>query len=514
MRIVAAIQVMYGIRMVGGILMRGGNYRKIIMSDANKARGLPSRVMNDGGRRRTRRDRWRTIDFSDAAKRKAALPRKKKLSPRVQAVLEKDEDKTGPTNEHLLIALRQADDDDSETWIEVIIELIQMNGRIDQLRPYIFKYARQVCPESITALARTLVRAEKLGFLSELADELWQDASLRVRPVRCYGPLVCALLHRNGKKSERALAVIERWYVAEALFSNTLLPQEDLPQDVRIYNSVLKQARAIGALDILFATLDIMAVAGVNGDDATFDAISTAAARSVRFVTGAVSAATLPPISMPEAVFIGRSNVGKSSLINMLTNRRSAAFTSKRPGKTQQFNFFEINGDTPENIKGLPSSEPLRSSKWRPRGRFYLVDVPGLGYAQVPEKARTDWRTFLEKYLSTRSTLSIVFHLIDSRHPPTPVDHEIFDLVSLAMTQRLEQNINPISFVIVLTKADKREARTDAEAISDLHLSISKHIPETTPIIVTSSETRFGRDAIWRYLSKAAVLSSSSISTT
>jgi GTP-binding protein EngB required for normal cell division len=118
-------------------------------------------------------------------------------------------------------------------------------------------------------------------------------------------------------------------------------------------------------------------------------AVANAAVRSVQFVTGAVSMETLPKKWLPEAAFIGRSNVGKSSLINMVCNRKALAYTSKRPGKTQQFNYFEVNGEQ----QSSSSSSKGGSSKVKAavKGRidaqqaFYIVDLPGIGYAKVPQ---------------------------------------------------------------------------------------------------------------------------------
>jgi GTP-binding protein EngB required for normal cell division len=121
-------------------------------------------------------------------------------------------------------------------------------------------------------------------------------------------------------------------------------------------------------------------------------AVANAAVRSVQFVTGAVSMETLPKKWLPEAAFIGRSNVGKSSLINMVCNRKALAYTSKRPGKTQQFNYFEVNGEQ-QSSSGSGSSKGGSSKVVKPavKGRidaqqaFYIVDLPGIGYAKVPQ---------------------------------------------------------------------------------------------------------------------------------
>ena len=101
--------------------------------------------------------------------------------------------------------------------------------------------------------------------------------------------------------------------------------------------------------------------------------------------------ATLPSAGPPEAAFVGRSNVGKSSLVNMVVGRRAMAYTSKTPGKTQQFNYFNVNGE----------------STFDPKGEFLLVDLPGVGYAKVPRHVREDWVRFMTEYFYTRPSLKV-----------------------------------------------------------------------------------------------------------
>lgn len=145
----------------------------------------------------------------------------------------------------------------------------------------------------------------------------------------------------------------------------------------------------------MLAVLEVMGATKTEGDHVTSETVANAAVRSVDFVTSAVSMATLPssksgPHSgtgrLAEVAFIGRSNVGKSSLVNMVCNRRALAYTSKTPGKTQQFNYFVVNNQ----------------SKWDPAGTFHLVDLPGLGYAKVPKVVREAWVAFMSQYFYER----------------------------------------------------------------------------------------------------------------
>ena len=140
-----------------------------------------------------------------------------------------------------------------------------------------------------------------------------------------------------------------------------------------------------------------------------------------RFITSAPKLADCPPESLPEVCFAGRSNVGKSSLINKITNRKKLARTSNTPGKTQQMNYYEIDE------------------------AFYLVDLPGFGYAKVPKKERERWGRDIQHYLLKRNTLELILHLVDSRHPPSKLDEEFFYWMG--------SNQKP--FAILLTKTDK-----------------------------------------------------------
>jgi GTP-binding protein len=157
---------------------------------------------------------------------------------------------------------------------------------------------------------------------------------------------------------------------------------------------------------------------------------------TAEFLVGAANLRQLPKENTPEVAFLGRSNVGKSSLINMLCNRKALARKSADPGKTRELNYYSINKS------------------------FYFVDLPGYGYAKAPEHIRSSWGALIEKYLKLRKQIVLVAQLVDSRHEPTPLD--------MMMVGWLEYY--EIPFVVVLTKADKlprskmpayvREART------------------------------------------------------
>jgi GTP-binding protein len=142
---------------------------------------------------------------------------------------------------------------------------------------------------------------------------------------------------------------------------------------------------------------------------------------SAEFVLGAVQVRQLPRHGLKEVAFLGRSNVGKSSLINKLCARKSLARQSQEPGKTRELNYYLINK------------------------QFYFVDLPGYGYARVPEQVRSSWGKLIEQYLKTRDQLCLVVQLVDARHEPTELDK--------MMVGWLEYY--DIPFLVVLTKADK-----------------------------------------------------------
>jgi GTP-binding protein len=173
-----------------------------------------------------------------------------------------------------------------------------------------------------------------------------------------------------------------------------------------------------------------------------------------------------PKTKMPEYAFIGRSNVGKSSLINMLCNQKKLAKTSSRPGKTQLINHFLIN------------------KKW------YLVDLPGYGYARASKTQKKTFQKFIVDYFTKRKELVSAFLLIDIRHEPQPID--------LDFLRWLGEHFIPFS--IVFTKVDKIKEKEIETKVSD-YLEVLKEDWESLPLyFVTSSEKRLGREPLLNYI--------------
>lgn len=173
-----------------------------------------------------------------------------------------------------------------------------------------------------------------------------------------------------------------------------------------------------------------------------------------------------PKPDKPEYAFIGRSNVGKSSLINKITGIKGLAKTSRKPGKTQLINHFYINDE------------------------WYLVDLPGYGYASIPVKIKAKWETMISGYLQTRKNLLTTFVLIDIRHEPQKKDIEFIE--NLAEYQ--------IPFALIFTKADKLTRRKLKENVAAYRKYLSESWEELPPNFVTSSETGLGSEEILDFI--------------
>ncbi|MCJ7839884.1 ribosome biogenesis GTP-binding protein YihA/YsxC [Lederbergia sp. NSJ-179] len=184
------------------------------------------------------------------------------------------------------------------------------------------------------------------------------------------------------------------------------------------------------------------------------------------FIISAVKPEQYPNEGLPEFALAGRSNVGKSSFINKMINRRSLARTSSKPGKTQTLNYYKIEET------------------------FYFVDVPGYGFAKVSKKEREAWGQMIETYLTSREELCAVFLIVDLRHPPTKDDVLMYDFL-----KHYE-----IPCAVIATKADKIP-----KGKWEKHKKVVKdtlHLVQEDEIILFSSETGMGKDQAWRILEK------------
>ncbi|MDR1224029.1 MAG: ribosome biogenesis GTP-binding protein YihA/YsxC [Tannerella sp.] len=188
--------------------------------------------------------------------------------------------------------------------------------------------------------------------------------------------------------------------------------------------------------------------------------------KNAKFVISNTDVRKCPAGTMPEYAFIGRSNVGKSSLINMLTDHKGLAMTSQKPGKTQLINHFIINDS------------------------WYLVDLPGYGYAQRGKSGRENIRRIIEDYILEREQLTNLFVLIDCRHEPQKIDLEFMEWLGE----------NGIPFTIVFTKTDKVSKSKLSENLEIYRDKMFETWEELPPILISSSEKTEGREEILQYI--------------
>ncbi|MDF9831057.1 ribosome biogenesis GTP-binding protein YihA/YsxC [Parabacteroides sp. PF5-6] len=188
--------------------------------------------------------------------------------------------------------------------------------------------------------------------------------------------------------------------------------------------------------------------------------------KSAEFIISNTDVEKCPHDGKPEYAFIGRSNVGKSSLINMVTNHKGLAMTSQKPGKTQLINHFLINA------------------------AWYLVDLPGYGYAQRGKQGRENIRRIIEDYILERVEMTNLFVLLDCRHEPQKIDLEFMEWLGE----------NGIPFAIIFTKTDKISKSRLEENMQVYRNKLQETWEELPPIFTSSSEKREGREEILRYI--------------
>jgi len=188
--------------------------------------------------------------------------------------------------------------------------------------------------------------------------------------------------------------------------------------------------------------------------------------KTAEFVISNTDVSKCPKDNLPEYAFIGRSNVGKSSLINMLTNHKSLAKTSGKPGKTQLINHFIINQN------------------------WFLVDLPGYGYASVSKDKRKTFQSFIRDYFNKRMQLACTFVLVDSRHAPQKIDLDFMEFLGT----------NGIAFCIIFTKADKLNKSTLPKNIANYKKELLTYWEELPPYFISSSTDKTGRDEILDFI--------------
>ncbi|WP_304342953.1 ribosome biogenesis GTP-binding protein YihA/YsxC [Chryseobacterium koreense] len=193
--------------------------------------------------------------------------------------------------------------------------------------------------------------------------------------------------------------------------------------------------------------------------------------KTAEFVKSSEKWQNCPEPNLPEYAFIGRSNVGKSSLINALMNRKDLAKTSQTPGKTQLINHFLVNGE------------------------WYLTDLPGYGYARVSKSSRKDFEKLITNYILNRKNLVNLFVLVDSRHSPQKIDLEFIEWCGE----------NSIPFSIVFTKSDKLKPKETATKVEDYKAELLKTWEDLPETYLTSAEKKTGGEEILNFIAKTNV---------
>lgn len=185
-----------------------------------------------------------------------------------------------------------------------------------------------------------------------------------------------------------------------------------------------------------------------------------------KYISSHTQLSQCPKADRPEYAFIGRSNVGKSSLINMISNNKTLAHISSQPGKTQTINYYDLD-DT-----------------------WYLVDLPGYGYARIAQRTRGHWRKMIDEYLIHRPNLQCAFLLIDSCVPPQEKDIEFANWMGE----------NQVPFVLVFTKIDKKKSQKNKSFLDDFKEEFLKHWSAMPQYFITSSKLRIGREEIRTFI--------------
>ena len=212
--------------------------------------------------------------------------------------------------------------------------------------------------------------------------------------------------------------------------------------------------------------------------------------KSAKYVISSPDYEKCPVPDRPEYAFIGRSNVGKSSLINMLCNNDKLAKTSSAPGKTQLLNHFIIESTNSPNSPNTPPVGGDGSRNTNARSSWYLVDLPGYGFAKVSQRSRRRWEQMIENYLRKRENLTMVFVLIDARHSPQKIDLEFLE----------QLKIWQVPFSLVFTKSDKENQRTVSKNVKDFLEAMKKTWQFLPQHFVTSAIKKTGKDKILAFI--------------
>mmetsp|Transcript_113083 Transcript_113083/g.200527 ORF Transcript_113083/g.200527 Transcript_113083/m.200527 type:complete len:608 (+) Transcript_113083:46-1869(+) len=297
-------------------------------------------------------------------------------------------------------------------------------------------------------------------------------------------PMLARAFIRRGKRAA-ALQLTKELISLTHLFTPAPLTLVGLMKD-------FAKARCLeGVYDVIDLNLNSKRKTNIFERRALDKGVVEALHKKTRFDGSYVTLQHLPDSKIPEVALLGRSNVGKSSLINMVLDRNQMAHVSNKPGKTRNYNYFEINRPKPGE---------------RAYGNWHLVDMPGLGYARVPRRMRDGWAAFFEEYTAQREQLKVVMHLVDSRDGIQPVDIQIMEMLrDAAPVATGPDGQCRWEYVIVLTKSDKRDSRCrkTRESIQQALEEVGGLTPSA--IIDTSSKDKTGRFEMWKMLKPVVV---------
>lgn len=370
--------------------------------------------------------------------------------------------------------------------LDLAVDVLKMRASAAEKRPSMFHPDVALTANVLRRCLRqkrkrNAVKFDTCFLMKELqagCDEAVKGGNQASRNISVLTSLTAGILDREDLSEESAG---DAEWALQLLRQQCKIVGDSSSLSVSEFNDLIRLFGKKRRVDSVFSVLDAIQDAGLECDNETYEFLANAVVRQVEFVTGAVSMKTLPPPLRAEVAFFGRSNVGKSSLVNMLCNRKALAHVSGRPGKTQQFNFFAVNAKQTNSA-------------------FYLVDLPGVGFAKVPKKVQESWLKFMDNYIASRPSLCVVFHLVDGRHGPQSEDELLMSRVSNSRYNG--------EYVIVITKADKAQSEKALDnALQSTEAALNRNgCPADTQVIVTSATTRRGRDELWKFLRRAVQL--------
>ncbi|KAK4523001.1 hypothetical protein GAYE_PCTG33G0891 [Galdieria yellowstonensis] len=360
-----------------------------------------------------------------------------------------------------------------ESFRRKFIKKLSSAGRADlgyELYRAFFSTSESCDPTLLLSIWKTVDRQQHSPLVERIIEELegWLNSSLKEESP--------SASEEDGKYSVGVQVCVQlcSYYIQQGNVARSLSYVYRLQSmkpwvNTSTVNKLLSIYSKAKCLQGLYATIEMKKRCNIASDSDTNTLLAGAFVKEIHFVTGAVSMETLPK-PLPEVAFVGKSNVGKSSLLNLLVNNYSIAYTSKTPGKTQQLNYFIVN----------------RSQEDK---KFFLVDLPGYGYARVSKEMRDKWVDLIRDYLEHRKCLKVLFHLIDASQGLSQEDRYFIEFL-------LTSNVLD-RYHAVLTKMDKCTKSKDVIVKSIQSELVALGFPFEVVIIPTSVKQRWGSEDLW-----------------